>query len=51
MSETENEDRERKAHVQPACEKPARIEPGTTHDVEALEDSAFLLTIAWPSGA
>jgi quercetin dioxygenase-like cupin family protein len=26
------------------------LEPDTPHDVEALEDSVFLLTIAWPSG-
>lgn len=25
------------------------LEPGVPHDVEALEDSAFLLTIAWPA--
>ena len=24
------------------------LEPAIAHDVEALEDSAFLLTIAWP---
>jgi quercetin dioxygenase-like cupin family protein len=24
------------------------LEPGEPHDVEALEDGAFLLTIAWP---
>jgi quercetin dioxygenase-like cupin family protein len=24
------------------------LDPGVTHDVEALEESAFLLTIAWP---
>ena len=24
------------------------LEPGLKHDVEALEDSAFLLTISWP---
>jgi hypothetical protein len=23
------------------------LEPGLKHDVEALEDSAFLLTISW----
>lgn len=27
------------------------LERGIVHDVEALEDSAFLLTIAWPQGA
>ncbi len=27
------------------------LEPGIAHDVEALEESAFLLTIAWPAGA
>jgi quercetin dioxygenase-like cupin family protein len=27
------------------------LERGLPHDVEALEDSAFLLTIAWPEGA
>jgi len=27
------------------------LERGLAHDVEALEDSAFLLTIAWPEGA
>jgi quercetin dioxygenase-like cupin family protein len=26
------------------------LESGVTHDVEALEESAFLLTIAWPAG-
>lgn len=25
------------------------LEPGIKHDVEALEESVFLLTIAWPS--
>jgi quercetin dioxygenase-like cupin family protein len=27
------------------------LEPAVPHDVEALEDSAFLLTIAWPAGS
>jgi quercetin dioxygenase-like cupin family protein len=27
------------------------LDRGVPHDVEALEDSAFLLTIAWPSRA
>lgn len=27
------------------------LDPDTTHDVEALEESAFLLTIAWPAHA
>jgi quercetin dioxygenase-like cupin family protein len=27
------------------------LDRGMRHDVEALEDSAFLLTIAWPEGA
>lgn len=27
------------------------LDQGLRHDVEALEDSAFLLTIAWPPGA
>jgi quercetin dioxygenase-like cupin family protein len=27
------------------------LERGLPHDVEALEDSAFLLTIAWPEDA
>ncbi|MBZ5584034.1 MAG: cupin domain-containing protein [Acidobacteriia bacterium] len=27
------------------------LDRGLRHDVEALEDSAFLLTIAWPEGA
>lgn len=27
------------------------LESGVTHDVEALDESAFLLTIVWPSGA
>src|SRR5215208_4564249 len=27
------------------------LEPNLPHDVEALEESAFLLTIAWPEGA
>lgn len=27
------------------------LDRGMQHDVEALEDSAFLLTIAWPEGA
>jgi quercetin dioxygenase-like cupin family protein len=26
------------------------LEPGVTHDVEALEDSTLLLTVAWPAG-
>ncbi len=26
------------------------LEPDLAHDVEALEDSVFLLTIAWPAG-
>lgn len=26
------------------------LDRGVPHDVEALEDSAFLLTIAWPNG-
>jgi len=26
------------------------LDRGVRHDVEALEDSAFLLTIAWPEG-
>ena len=26
------------------------LDQGTVHDVEAMEDSAFLLTIAWPGG-
>jgi quercetin dioxygenase-like cupin family protein len=26
------------------------LEAGIAHDVEALEESAFLLTIAWPAG-
>jgi hypothetical protein len=24
------------------------IEPGVAHDVEALEESAFLITLGWP---
>lgn len=27
------------------------LDRGTTHDIEALEESAFLLTIAWPGRA
>lgn len=27
------------------------LDRGMRHDVEAIEDSAFLLTIAWPEGA
>lgn len=27
------------------------LDPDIAHDVEALEESAFLLTIAWPTGA
>jgi quercetin dioxygenase-like cupin family protein len=27
------------------------LEPGAAHDVEALDESAFLLTIVWASGA
>jgi quercetin dioxygenase-like cupin family protein len=27
------------------------LERALSHDVEALEDSSFLLTIAWPRGA
>jgi quercetin dioxygenase-like cupin family protein len=27
------------------------LEPGLAHDVEALEDSVFLLTLAWMGGA
>jgi len=27
------------------------LDPGVTHDVEALDESAFLLTIAWPARA
>jgi quercetin dioxygenase-like cupin family protein len=27
------------------------LDRGVAHDVEALEDSAFLLTIAWPEEA
>jgi quercetin dioxygenase-like cupin family protein len=27
------------------------LEPDVPHDVEALEESAFLLTVAWPAGA
>jgi quercetin dioxygenase-like cupin family protein len=26
------------------------LDQGTPHDIEALEESAFLLTIAWPGG-
>jgi quercetin dioxygenase-like cupin family protein len=26
------------------------LEPGIKHDVEALEESVFLLTVAWPKG-
>jgi quercetin dioxygenase-like cupin family protein len=27
------------------------LDPGVPHDVHAMEDSAFLLTIAWPGGS
>ncbi len=27
------------------------LEPDIVHDVEALEESTFLLTVAWPAGA
>ena len=27
------------------------LEPNLPHDVEALEESAFAITIAWPAGA
>jgi quercetin dioxygenase-like cupin family protein len=27
------------------------LDPDTTHDVEAIDESAFLLTIAWPARA
>ena len=27
------------------------LEPNLPHDVEALEESAFAITIAWPPGA
>ncbi len=27
------------------------IEPGVTHELDAIDESAFILTVAWPTGA
>jgi quercetin dioxygenase-like cupin family protein len=27
------------------------IEPGMTHELDAIDESAFILTVAWPTGA
>jgi quercetin dioxygenase-like cupin family protein len=27
------------------------IEPGVTHELDAIDESAFVLTVAWPTGA